>query len=220
MVIKLTPVQEDALREVGNIGSGNAATALAQFLNKKINMDVPSVSILPIEKIPEILGEPEDLIASVFLKVLGEAPGNIILLTTEESMYHFLTLVFDGRQIKKIGHLERSALQEMGNIIAGSFLCALNKLTSFNCVQSLPGFALDMAGAILNSIAALQGQYGEDALFLETRFTEGKKEILSKFFLVPDTGSLEKILMAIGVESDGQGNTCRNGGTGNILPPG
>ena len=211
MALRLTPIQEDALRELGNIGSGNAATALAQFLNRKINMGIPRVSILPIEEIPDILGDPERLIASVYLRILGDAPGSIIILTTEECMNHVLDLIFTDRQIVRLSSLERSALQEMGNIIAGSFLNAINKLTSFNCTQSLPGFALDMAGAVLSSIAAIQGEQGEEALFIETGFTEGQRDVLSKFLLVPDPGSLEKILTAIGVEEYGSSDTCEDG---------
>lgn len=212
MSIKLNPLQEDALREVGNIGSGNAATALAEFIGRRINMGVPRISILAIEDIPYILGDPEAVAASVFLRVTGEAPGSIIILIEEECMNRVLDAIFSDRDLERLGHIERSALQEMGNILAGSFLNAINKMTSFNCIQSLPGFALDTAGSILNTLAAIQSEYGEDALFIESRFTDNGKDILSKFFLVPDPGSLEKILTAIGVEDDDSIVECEDGG--------
>lgn len=199
MLSKLTPMQLDALKEVGNIGSGNAATAMAQFLDTEIHMSVPDVRILPLEDISGIMGGEETLVTCVMIKILGEAPGYIMFILEEESTYRFLDLLFPDQKVEELGEMERSALMELGNILSGSFLNAINRLTQFTCIQSLPSFALDMAGAILSSIALQQAQWGEQALFIESTFSEGEKEINSNLFLIPGPGSLEKILAAIGV---------------------
>ncbi len=208
---RLTPFQIDALRELGNIGAGNSATALAQFLHREIKMEVPSARILSIEEIPEIMGGEERPVGCVLLRMLGEAPGKIVYLVEEQSMQRLLTLVLGREPGECLGELEQSAMQEIANILSGSFLNSINKMTGFNCVQSLPSFVLDMAGAVLGSIAAHEGQFGNQALFLETSFFEGDHKIFSKFFLIPEPGSLEKILGAIGAESYEQSDSRANG---------
>lgn len=210
-VSRLTPFQIDAMRELGNIGAGNSATALAQFLGREIQMEVPSARILSLEEIPQIMGGEETFVGCVLFRVLGEAPGKIVYLVEENSMDRLLTLALGQETGSIIGEMERSALQEIGNILSGSFLNSINKMTGFNCVQSLPSFVMDMAGAILGSIAAYEGQFGENALFLETSFSEGNNKIFSKFFLIPEPGSLEKMLEAIGAEGDGQIDPGPNG---------
>ena len=84
----LSPVQLDALREIGNIGAGNSATALSQVLNKKIDMNVPKVSLVPIEEVPDLVGGPDAVILAVFLRVYGKAPGNILFLMPRENALH------------------------------------------------------------------------------------------------------------------------------------
>ena len=76
----LTPNQLDALREIGNVGAGNSATALSQIINKKIDMNVPQVSLVPIEDVPDLVGGPDEIIVAIFLRVYGKAPGNILFL--------------------------------------------------------------------------------------------------------------------------------------------
>ena len=210
-ITRLTPFQIDALRELGNIGAGNTATALAQFLEREINMEVPAARILPLEEIPQIMGGEERRVGCVLLRILGEAPGKMVFLIEEEGLRRLLTLVFGEEPQDLEGELERSALQEIANILSGSFLNSINKMTGLSCVQSLPNYAMDMAGAILSSIAAYEGQFGDHVLFLETSFSEGDNQIFSKFFLIPEPGSLEQILEAIGVESDEQDNSGPNG---------
>ncbi len=210
-ISRLTPFQIDALREVGNIGAGNSATALAQFLEREIKMEVPGARILSLEEIPEIMGGEERLVGCVLLRMLGETPGKIVYLVDEKSMYRLLTLALGYEPQEISGEMEQSALQEIANILSGSFLNSINKMTGFNCVQSLPSFVLDMAGAVLGSIAAHEGQFGDQALFLETSFYEGDNKIFSKFFLIPEPGSLEKILGAIGAETDEQIDPGANG---------
>ncbi len=211
MIKNLTPLQVDALREVGNIGSGNAATALAQFLDRKIDMKVPDIKVLPLEELPVMLGGEEKVIACILLRVLGEASGNILFLMEEHCMYNFLSMVFPQRKIYEIGELEKSAMKEVGNILAGSFLNAINRITNFNCIQSLPSFAMDMAGAVLTTALLQSGVTGSDVLFIETKFSEGDRDFLTNFFLVPDPGSLEKILESIGVDSHEEDNPGKDG---------
>ncbi|ACL69520.1 chemotaxis protein CheC [Halothermothrix orenii] len=201
LINNLTDDHKDALKEIGNIGAGNAATAFAQFLNCKIEMTVPSVEILPLSEVPEITGGVEDRVVGILLKVMGEAPGSILFVLSEESTAHLLNIITQQDiDVSRFSEVEISAIKEIGNILSGSYLSALNKMTGFNLVQSVPGFSHDMAGAILSSSMIPLGESSDYALLIETKFLDGGNEIEGYFILIPDPGSLDKILKALGFD--------------------
>jgi chemotaxis protein CheC len=204
---RLDPLQLDALREIGNVGAGNAATALSQLINKKINMSVPKVSVAPIGEVPELVGGPETIVAGVFLRVFGEAPGSILFLLPRDSAYALVDTLMQRPyrdSYEQLSELDESALKEIGNILAGSYLNALAHFTQITLLPSIPALAIDMAGAILSLILIQLGQVGDYALVIETEFSADtdKKEVSGHFFLIPDPGSLNTILNAIGVKGD------------------
>lgn len=198
----LSPVQLDALREIGNIGAGNSATALSQVLNKKIDMNVPRVSLVPIEDVPDLVGGPDALIVAVFLRVYGKAPGNILFLMPKENAL-FMVDDLMGRPhgtTQVIDELDASALKEVGNILTGSYLNAFFHFTNIAMLPSIPALAVDMAGAILNIVLVQLGQMGDHAMVIETKFLAEDDSVNGHFFLVPDPGSLGTIVKAVGVE--------------------
>ena len=198
----LTPNQLDALREIGNVGAGNSATALSQVINKKIDMNVPKVSIIPIDEVPDLVGGPDALIVGVFLRVYGKAPGNILFLMPKKSAF-FLVDDLMGRPhgtTQELGEMEVSALKEVGNILTGSYLNAFFHFTNISMVPSIPSLAIDMAGAILNVVLAMLGQMGDMAVVIETKFLAEDDSVNGHFFLVPDPGSLSILVKAVGVE--------------------
>ena len=198
----LSPVQLDALREIGNIGAGNSATALSQVLNKKIDMNVPRVSLVPIEDVPDMVGGPDALIVAVFLRVYGKAPGNILFLMPKENA---MLMVDDlmGRPhgtTQSLDEMDASALKEVGNILTGSYLNAFFHFTNIAMLPSIPSLAVDMAGAILNVVLVQLGQMGDHAMVIETKFLAEDNSVNGHFFLVPDPGSLSTLVKAVGVE--------------------
>ncbi len=199
----LSSLQKDALKEIGNVGAGNAATAFAQFLDCKIQMTVPSVEILSISEVPEITGGMEKVVVGVLLSVLGEAPGSILLILSEESTVNLLEIVLEQNiDLAGLDEVQTSAVKEIGNILAGSYLNALNQMTGFNLIQSVPAFCYDMAGAILSSSMIPISEESDYALLIETKFIKGDSEIEGYFFLIPNHGSLEKILGSLGLETN------------------
>lgn len=201
-VLNLTPLQLDALKEVGNVGAGNAATALSQIINKKIDMSVPQVSILPLGEVPDVVGGPDTMVAGVYLRVFGPAPGSILFLLPRESALSLVDMLM-GRERGYTQHLDamdESALLEIGNILAGAYLNALSYFTRFTLLPSIPALAMDMAGAILSVILIQLGQMGDHALVIETEFSTEADGVKGHFFLIPDPGSLGTILTAIGVK--------------------
>ncbi|WP_410510842.1 chemotaxis protein CheC [Paenibacillus sp. BR2-3] len=191
----------DVLKEVGNIGAGNAATALSQLLNKPIDMAVPKVQLLSFEEITEKVGGAENLVYAVFLRVEGEAPGNLFFILTPEAAMSLLSRVA-GIEIsggEELSEMELSALNEIGNILAGSYLSSLADFTSLSMYPTVPALAMDMAGAILGYGLLQFGQMGDDALLIDTTFLEGQDEIEGQFFLIPDPESFPKIFKSLGV---------------------
>ena len=198
----LTPNQLDALREIGNVGAGNTATALSQLINKKIDMNVPRVSIVPIEDVPDLVGGPDALIVAIFLRVYGKAPGNILFLMPKTNAYYLADDLL-GREhgtTQELGEMEVSALKEVGNILTGSYLNAFYHFTQIAMVPSIPSLAMDMAGAILNVVLVQLGQMGDMAMVIETKFMAEDDSVNGHFFLVPDPGSLRTLVQAVGVE--------------------
>jgi chemotaxis protein CheC len=201
-ILHLTELQLDALREIGNVGAGNAATALSQIINRKIDMTVPQVAILPLGEVPEVVGGPDAMVAGVYLRVFGRAPGSILFLLPRESAYSLVDMLM-GRAQKtttSLDSMDESALMEIGNILAGAYLNSLSYFTKLTLLPSIPALAIDMAGAILSVILIQLGQMGDHALVIETEFSTEFSDVKGHFFLIPDPGSLNIILSSIGVK--------------------
>lgn len=199
--INLSPMQQDVLREIGNVGAGNSATALSQLINRRIDMNVPKVSIVPIEDVPDLVGGPETIVAGVFLRVFGKAPSNILFLMPKDSAFYLVDALMgkEEGETTELDPLAESALMEIGNILSGAYLNALYSFTNLSLIPSIPALALDMAGAILNVVLVQLGQMGDHAMVIETEFLDEEEDLHGHFFLVPDPGSMETILSAVGV---------------------
>jgi chemotaxis protein CheC len=197
----LSNIQLDVLREIGNIGAGNAATALAKMLNKKVDMDVPKVKILEFKDVNETLGGAEILVIGILLRVNGDLNGDMMFIL-EYKAARVLVNILMGNSPDKDGdfsEIELSALREIGNILAGSYLSALSQLTNLMIMPSVPDMAIDMAGAILSVPAIQFGKVGDTVLYIETEFCEGSTRVVGDFFLIPDIESYDTLLKALGV---------------------
>ncbi|MBR6014045.1 MAG: chemotaxis protein CheC [Selenomonadaceae bacterium] len=198
----LTPIQLDALREIGNVGAGNSATALSQIINKRIDMNVPKVALVPIESVPDLVGGPDTIVVGVFLRIYGKAPGNVLFLLPQKSAFYLVDTLM-GREhgtTQSLDFMDESALMEIGNILSGAYLNAFFSFTHISMLPSIPALAMDMAGAILNIILVQLGQMGDQAMVIETEFLAEDDGISGHFFLVPDPGSLGILIKAVGVE--------------------
>jgi chemotaxis protein CheC len=193
----------DVLKEIGNIGSGSAITALAKMLNRKVDMQVPEVRILKMEKVNELLGDAETPVAGLLLQVNGDLAGDIMFVLGLQEAHFLVHLIMGKKDIdagqETFDEMEISALKEIGNILAGSYVSALSTLTGMRITTTVPGLAVDMAGAILSVPAIEFGKNSDKVLFIETVFNEGNTRVSGNFFLMPDAASYEKLLKALGV---------------------
>ena len=198
---ELNNMQLDVLKEIGNIGAGNAATALAKLLNRKIDMEVPRAKILEFKDVSETLGGAELPVVGIMFKVSGDLTGNIMFILQQKAATMLVNMLM-GRPVdavEEFTEIDISALKEIGNILAGSYLSALSALTNLKIMPSVPYMAIDMAGAILSVPAIEFGKVGDTVLYIETEFSEGSEKVVGDFFLVPDLETYDILLKALGV---------------------
>ena len=189
----------DVLKELGNIGAGNATTALAQLLDTKVDMKVPKVALLDFKEVGEAMGGEEQIMAGIYQVVEGDITGSIMFLLEEQSARTLVSKLMgvDASQ-GEFTEMEISALKEIGNIITGSYLSSLSTLTNLKIISSIPEISIDMAGAILSVPAIEFGTLGDKILLIQTAFTDDVK-LDGYFILVPDLESYDKILGSIGM---------------------
>ena len=190
-------VYYDVLKEIGNIGSGNAVTALAHMLNCKVDMSVPQVRLLDFKDVGSILGDEEQIMAGVYLMVEGHITGSIMFLLEKECSKNLIAMLMGSAPSEgDLNEIEQSALKEIGNIITAAYLNSLSTLTNLKIYPSVPSLCIDMAAAILSVPAIEFGLIGDKLLLIENQFSEG---ISGYFILVPDLDSYDKIFSSIGM---------------------
>lgn len=188
----------DVLREVCNVGAGHAATALSQLIGRKVHLAVPKVVIEDIKKVPEVAGGADSLVAGLFFQILGDARGNIFMIFPEESATAIIRLVTGSKEgLTFQDEMSISAMKEVGNILASAFLSAISQLSSLSLIPSVPGYAYDMAGSIIDSVLIEISKLADKALIIETDFKEVGETIESHLFLLPDPHTLDIILQAV-----------------------
>lgn len=190
----------DVLREIGNIGAGNATTALAQLLNMKLDMRVPKVELLEFNRLAENICGEESIVVGIYLFLEGDINGSMMFML-EESSAHVLVNHLMGRDVNDnspFNEMDFSALQEIGNIITGAYLSSLSGLTGLYINASVPYLTVDMAAAILSVPAIEFGKLGDRALLIETEFGDDIA-INGYFILIPDMQSYDVILTSLGL---------------------
>jgi len=197
--IILTDVQKDALREVGNICAGNAATALSQLLNKKITIVVPRIHFLLIEDVPVTVGGADKLVVGLVLRVLGDLPSTILFVFSLRDAL-LLSSLMTGKPVSNgsvITEMERSVLKEIGVILANAYLGALGSFVGMGLVPAVPEVIVDMAGAMVDYLLIELSCVSKFALLIESEFRELTTSIIGHFFLVPNPQGLEIIIKSI-----------------------
>lgn len=168
-------------------------------------MAVPKAGVLPFNEIFNLVGGEEDMVACVNFIVQGQAASHIFFLLTEQSAYTLIDMLFNNPlgTTNDLSELGRSTIQEVGNILTGSFLTALAEVTKLTFTPSVPGFAFDMLGAVLSAAFLESGYFEDQALLIETQFFQNEIKINGHFFLVPETEALETLFKSLGLQFDG-----------------
>ncbi len=190
----------DLLQELGNIGAGHAATALSQMLDgqKKLQLIVPEAKLIPFEAAANIMeGTEEEPVVGIYIQVSGDAHGHmafILPLDSAMAAVELLTLDSTG----ELNEMALSALQEMGNIMITSYLNALSSMTDLTLTPSVPGVAVDMAGAVWQSILA-GAQVAEHVTLIKTDFYTDDDPVGGHILFLPDEDDFERIARILGL---------------------
>lgn len=205
---KLSLMQYDVLKELGNIGAGNATTALSQLIDAKVDIGVPQVRLLDFKQLPNIIGSEENLMVGILLMLSGDVNG-MMMFVMDPGVAKKLVNVLMGQMVPvdinstEFNDMEKSAVMEIGNIIAGAYLRSLSELTKMTIDVSVPMLQIDMAGAILSVPAIEFGKIGDKVLMIETAFDDTKVgnalSVNGYYILVPELDSYEKMLESLGV---------------------
>lgn len=198
-VDQMDGVQFDILKEIGNIGAGNATTALAQMLNKKLDMQVPVVQMVDFAHLPGIIGGEENLVVAIYVMLSGDVEGSMMFVMPEESAHSLVNNLFGRPEDDKgsFTEMDLSAIQEIGNIMTGAYLSAISGLTNLSINDSIPYLSIDMAAAVLSVPAIEFGKMGDHALLIQTQFGD-EVEIDGYYILMPAVDSYSKIMSALG----------------------
>lgn len=205
MIIKnfeqLNDMHIDILKEIGNIGAGNAATSLSQMLMKKVDMAVPQVKLLHFNEAVDLMGGPENIVLGILIKMSMDLEGMVMFLLKKDFVCMIINSLL-GKNIKKfeeIGEMEFSALSEIGNIMIASYINSIASLTGLTVDISVPALTIDMAGAILSVPAIEFANVSDKVVFIQEKFFTEKESVDSHILLIPDVKSLNKLLEGLGI---------------------
>lgn len=200
----LNDMQYDVLKEIGNIGAGNATTALSKMLNIRMDMSVPNVALIPFNEISSLIGSEDQIVVGILLGIEGDIDGMMMFIFDVKSARHLVnTIMMQDKDAgidsgENFNEMEMSALNEIGNIVSGSYLTAISSLTSLKMVSTVPSMTIDMVGALLSVPASEFGKYGDKLLLIQSQF--GEMDFVTGYFLlIPELDSYDKILTSLGV---------------------
>ncbi len=197
----ISHVQMDALQEISNIGLGNAATALADLLNKRVEIDVPKARFLDFEEVYALTGGIEEVVSCANLGLEGDISGAVMFVFSEQSTYNLIDMLmgYELGTTSALDDLGISAIAEIGNVLTGSFINAIGCMTGLKMITTVPMFAFDMLGAVLSASFVAGGNWGDKILVIETFFLQNHGQIKGHFFLLPETGALNRLFEALGM---------------------
>lgn len=190
----------DVLKEIANIGAGNATTALSKMLNAKVDMKVPCIQFMEFKELAEGIGGAENLVVGILLTLDTGIEGMMMFVLESDSAEQIVNLLMGkSGKLDEFTEMDLSALQEIGNIIAGSYLSAISAFTNMTITASVPYLSIDMAGAILSVPAIEFSKISDKALLIETEFGDKDTIINGYFILIPTLDAFTTIFSALGL---------------------
>ena len=201
---ELNSLELDTLREIGSVGTGNAATALSQMLARQVRITLPEVRIMEYNEAIEWIGGPEEITAGVLVKLSGHMTG--IMLSVQP--LEFVNIVLEsmmGKTVEaydKLDEIDSSALVEVGNIMISTFINVLAEMAGMEIHLTVPAFTVDMQGAILTVPMAEYGGQSDYLMTIGGNFVCDDKQVPCRLLMSPDIRSLNALLRKLGV-SDG-----------------
>ncbi|WP_124066919.1 chemotaxis protein CheC [Clostridium sp. E02] len=191
----------DLIREIGSIGTGNSATALSSMLGKTVRMTLPDVQILGYNEAIKFLGDPEEIVAAVLVKMTGEINGLMLFILKMDFINEVLSCVMQEEieDYYQLNVLETSALEEIGNIIISSYVNAMSTLSEVTINLSVPDIAVNMLGGILSVPMVEFGYQTDKMMMISGQFVIGGNVLNSDLLMMPDIMSLNFLMEKLGI---------------------
>jgi chemotaxis protein CheC len=197
--LALSEMQIEAMKEVGNIGAGHAATALSEMLNEPVQIGTPTVEILPFSALASRVTRPGRIVSAVHMHVLGDAPAQIVVLFDESQAVGFVKIFMghlsQGEEVP--AHIVESTIKEVGNIIGGAYLNALTSLTGVTLISSVPTVSTGTAESAF--LALMDVPADQDVFYVQTGFEKDQPVISGEFILIPEVQSIAPLLSVFGL---------------------
>jgi len=200
--MQLNETHIDVLKEIGNIGAGNAATSLSQMLSKRIDMNVPEVSLLNYNDVTNSIGGAENVVVGILVSFNGDIEGVILFLLKKEFVHLILNSLMgtELHNFEEISDMELSALSEIGNIMVSSYVNSISSLTNMAIDITVPSLNIDMSGALLDAVTAEFSEAADKVIFIKEKYFCQEETIYSHMLLLPSSSSLEIILKRFGID--------------------
>lgn len=195
---KLSEQVKNALTELGNIGAGNAATSLSVLLSSKLTMTPPQVKLYDFNDLENILGGPDATVVGVLSSVEGELKAILLFVVGVEDAKHLVSALM-GQDVEWHSEIGLSAVNEIANIIIGSYVSSLETLSGLKIRYALPQICIDMAGAILSVPCIEFGKVGDKALLINSQFMAGEQAINGYIMMVSELHSYDELLKRLGI---------------------
>lgn len=199
---KLNEMHLDILKEIGNIGAGNAATSLSSMLSKRIDMNVPEVSILNYDDIIESMDGAENVVVGILVGFSADIDGVILFLLRKEFVHLVLNSLL-GTELKSfedITEMDMSALSEIGNIMVSSYVNSIASLANMKIDITVPSLTIDMSGALLEAVTAEFAEAAEKVIFIREKYFCQNETVYSHMILLPSMTSLKILMNRFGIE--------------------
>lgn len=189
-------MEMDVIKEVGSIGTGNAASALSSLLGTQVRMVLPQVTVLDFNAALSTVGNPESIVAAVMVNMGDEIDGIMLFILkpdlTRDIIGRLLNRPFT--EYSQLSQMDISALNEVGNIMISSYVNALSTLAGVKISLSVPEIAVNMLGGILSVPMAEFGYQTDRLMMIRGKFIIDEKELDSDLIMLPDIDSLNYLM--------------------------
>lgn len=194
---EFSDLQLDIIKELTNIGGGNAATSISHLINKPVDMSVPTIKILNYNKVFEEIMPEDKMVNAVIMRMLGGGEGTFLFIMDEETSIDVVNMMVpDGIQLNE--ELSNSGIKELVNILVTSFLNSVSKMINVSFISSVPLLTKDMFGAILSSVYIESEQYDDNVLIIKNEFMYAGDKIEASLYFIPKPGVLTKLFNKLG----------------------
>jgi chemotaxis protein CheC len=195
---KYTSMQLDFIKELANVGGGNAATSISQLIKKPVNMTLPIIDLIDYEELYETTMAEDTVVNAVIMKMFGDAEGTFLFVTSDGSLNDLINMMMPAG-IVLTDELSQSGIKELVNILVTSFVNAISKLVNINIISSVPVLTMEMFGAILSGVYMESEQYDENIMIIKNEFLYNGDIIQGTLYFVPKPGVLTRLFEIIGI---------------------